>query len=152
MDTTQAMLDHIRDIVNPGSTIQLATNDPSFTQSQHIRSVMLINGSRDINTQGYVQSIRLIFAEQGNTRLQRTDNRFTIESTTISTADGVFETTFLIKNTYDFESYTKGDKVTELSLGGQILKLPDGLSEYMASGTGVAQVFEYHAQWTINWR
>ena len=152
MDTTQAMLDHIRDIVNPGSTIQLATNDPSFTQSQHIRSVMLINGSRDINTQGYVQSIRLIFAEQGNTRLQRTDNRFTIESTTISTADGVFETTFLIKNTYDFESYTKGDKVTELSLGGQILILPDGLSEYMASGTGVAQVFEYHAQWTINWR
>ena len=149
-DTTTAMMEHIRDQVSSGVPPgQLATNDSSFRQSEHIRSVMLINGSRDIDTQGYVLSDGLVFAEQGNRRLQNADNRFVIKSTSTQTADGGFETTFTVTNTYDFESYAVGNKVTRIPLGDVSLELPDGLSEYMDSGLGIAEVFEYSADWTL---
>ena len=151
-DTTSAMLEHIRDQENSGYPVgTLSTRDLSFRNSEHIRSVMLINGSRDIDSQGYVKSDGLVVVEQGNPRLQQADNRFTITSNTIHTADGAFETTFSVANTYDFETYAEGSKVTELQLGAGSLRIPDGLSEYMDSGLGIAQPFDYEAQWIVRW-
>lgn len=113
---------------------------------------MLINGSRDISSQGCVQSDGLVVAEQGNERLQRSDNRFTITSNTVRIAGGTYETTFLVANRYDFESYEKGTKVTSLFIGSETLSIPDGLSEYMDSGLGIAKPFDYVAQWAVSWR
>lgn len=154
-DTTEAMQAHIRDLADNGAAFEsLSTSDSSFRQSEHIRDVMRINGSRDIATEGYVQSDGLVFAEQGNERLQNADNRFFIESSTVRTSNGGFETTYTVSNVYDFEPYSKGDKYTELWLNeeGLSVRIPDGLSEYMDSGLNIAKVFDYHAQWTVSWR
>ncbi|MES9940204.1 MAG: hypothetical protein ABW104_14070 [Candidatus Thiodiazotropha sp. 6PLUC2] len=58
-----------------------------------------------------------------------------------------------IDNVYDFEPYSKGSKISDLFLNESlILKLPDGLSEYMDSGLRIAEPFNYHAKWTEVWR
>ncbi len=154
-DTTTAMQAHISDLAANGEAFEtLSTSDASFLQSEHIRDVMRVNDSRDIAAQGYVSSDGLVVAEQGNERLQKADNRFHIESSTIRTESGGFETTFTVSNVYDFEPYAKGDKFTELWLDrgeGLFVRLPDGLSEYMDSGLAIAEAFEYHAQWTLSW-
>jgi hypothetical protein len=114
---------------------------------------MRINGSREIGTEGYVLSDGLMFAEQKNERLQRADNRFYLKADTIKLSNGDFQTTWRVDNIYDFEPYSKSDKVTSLGLNNNMsLKLPDGLSEYMDSGLGVAKPFDYHAEWTEVWR
>ncbi len=157
-DTTVAMQSHIRDLAANGESFaKLSTADLSFRQSSHFSDVMLINGSRDIGTQGYVQSNGLVFAEQDNSRLKNTDNRFYIQSVTEQTADGEFITTFRVENKYDFVPYsgsTEEDErnITSLRLSPEItIELPDGLSEYMASNLGIANVFDYYAEWTIRW-
>ncbi|MES9977773.1 MAG: hypothetical protein ABW107_03380 [Candidatus Thiodiazotropha sp. 6PLUC5] len=51
------------------------------------------------------------------------------------------------------EPYSKGSKISDLFLNESlILKLPDGLSEYMDSGLRIAEPFNYHAKWTEVWR
>ena len=47
------------------------------------------------------------------------------------------------------ESYVVGNKVARIPLGDVSLELPEGLSEYMDSGLGIAEVFEYSADWTL---
>ena len=42
-----------------------------------------------------------------------------------------------------------GNKVARIPLGDVSLELPEGLSEYMDSGLGIAEVFEYSADWTL---
>jgi hypothetical protein len=153
-DTMDAMKSHIRELAeNKQSFHSLKTNDANFKNSQHLRPLMMINGSRDKDTEGYVRSDGLIYAEQNNHRLQKADNRFYLQADTIQLSNGDFQTTWRVDNTYDFEPYSKGDKVTTLPLDKNLkLNLPDGLSEYMDSGLGIAVPFKYHAKWTEVWR
>ncbi len=58
-----------------------------------------------------------------------------------------------VYNRYDFEPFAKSDKFTDLPFdNGKVLLLPDGLSEYMDSGLGIAKPFKYEARWTEIWR
>jgi hypothetical protein len=42
---------------------------------------------------------------------------------------------------------------TNIPLGSNILRVPDGLSEYLThSRVGVARVFDYSTQWSESWR
>jgi|GEM_PF-2510177 len=153
-DSTEAMKSHIQDLEAAGLPFEkVSTDSQSFVDSPQIKSVMSINGSRSASTDGYVRSDGLVFAEQNNNRLQKADNRFTIDATTTQAPDGTFETTFRVENTYDFEPYSVGDKYTEIPVtSDSSLTIDDGLSEYMASGEGgVANTFEYHAEWTETW-
>jgi len=153
-DTTSAMKSHIRDLAADGQPFDtLSTTSPSFVDSPQIKSVMSVNGSRSASTQGYVRSDGLVFSEQSNQRLQKTDNRFTIDATTTQAPDGTFETTFRVDNRYDFEPYSKSDKYTEIPVTEDItLSIDDGLSEYIDTGVGVADAFDYHAEWTVTWQ
>jgi hypothetical protein len=152
-DTIQAMKSYIRDISNKnGHFFSLKTDNPYFRRSKHFKPLMLINGSRNITTQGYVESSGRIFADQGNLRLKYADNRFFLASKTTYSAKNKFHTWWSVENRYDFEPFSKGNKISNLYLSkDNILKLPDGLSEYMDSGLGIAKPFPYGAKWSEQW-
>ena len=154
LDTTEAMQSHIQDLEANGLPFeQVSTSSPSFVDSPQIRTVMSVNGSRSAMTDGYVRSDGLVFAEQANHRLQKADNRFTIDASTTMTPDGTFETTYRVENRYDFEPYSVSDKYTEIPVTENVnLTVDDGLSEYMDSGADVADAFDYHAEWTVRWQ
>jgi len=76
-DTRKAMKLYIRALAERNEYFfMLKTNDSKFRQSKHYKPLMLINGSRNKQTQGYVHSSGLIYAEYNNQRLQKSDNRF----------------------------------------------------------------------------
>jgi hypothetical protein len=56
-----------------------------------------------------------------------------------------------VKNKHDFEPFSV-NHVTHIPLSDKILKVPDGLSEYISQKhIGIAQVFYYEARWSENW-
>jgi hypothetical protein len=82
----------------------------------------------------------VVRAEQNNQRPQKADNRFVIQAETTKLDNSGFQTTWRVNNVYDFEPYLKSDKFTNLPLNhNMILKLADGLSEYMDSGLGIVK-------------
>ncbi|MBL1433711.1 MAG: hypothetical protein COB94_009780 [Gammaproteobacteria bacterium] len=153
-DTIQAMKLYIKELAGRQEYFfNLKTNDPKFRQSPHFKPLMLINGSRNIDTQGYVESVGRIFAEQFNQRLQKADHRFYLEASTQKFTKESFHTFWSVNNRYDFEPFAKGDKITNLPLSNsKTLLLPDGLSEYMDSGLDLAKPFNYQAEWTEIWK
>jgi hypothetical protein len=112
---------------------------------------------RNKNTQGYAESNGLLFAEQNNERLQKSDNRFYLEGINSKMGDKKVFTRWFIENTYDFKSYgyqasEKKNYITEIKLNPPIyiLKLPDGLSHYMTK-LGIAKEYEYRSEWSEIW-
>ncbi len=64
-----------------------------------------------------------------------------------------YHTGWSVSNRYDFEPFSKSDKFTDLPFShGKTLLLPDGLSEYMDSGLGIAKPFDYSAAWSEQWK
>lgn len=153
-DTMQAIRLFIKELAsNNENFFIIKTSNPKLRNSKYFKPLMLINGSRNRNTQGYVESGGRMFAEQSNFRLKNSDNRFFLQANTTMAKKGTFNTIWSVANRYDFEPFSKGDKVTELPLNSNhVLLLPDGLSEYMDSGLRIAKPFEYAAQWTEAWK
>lgn len=99
----------------------------------------------------------LLFAEQNNERLQKSDNRFYLECINSKMGDKKVFTRWFIENTYDFKSFEyqaseKKNYITAIKLKPPIytLKLPDGLSHYMTK-LGIAKEFEYRSEWGEIW-
>ncbi len=66
-DTMQAMKLHIKDLACGNEYFfTLKSDGLKFRRSKHFKSLMLINGSRNPITQGYVHSLGLIYAEDNN--------------------------------------------------------------------------------------
>jgi hypothetical protein len=153
-DTMKAMKLYIKELASKnGYFFTLKTDDPNFRRSKYFRPLMLINGSRHKGTQGYVFSDGTIFAEDQNQRLKKADHRFKLKADSTKQARDSFFTSWSVENRYDFESFSKGDKFTNLPFSnGKVLLLPDGLSEYMDSGLGIAKPFDYKAIWTEVWK
>lgn len=95
-----------------------------------------------------------LLVEQSNQRLNNADHRFMIEvHTTISKtkSKSVFFSKWTINSVYDFESFSSKDYVTDIPLSGNsVLKLPDGLSQYLTT-IGVAKDFIYYSEWIETW-
>ena len=131
----------------------LRTDDLKFRHSEHFRQLMRINSSRNTATQGYIKSNGVIFTESNHKRLKYADNRFILKANTTKFTKNSFRTSWSVGNRYDFESFTKSDKYSEIPLtNDKILVLPDGLSEYMDSGLKIAKPFEYAAEWSETWK
>ena len=76
-DTIQAMKSYIRDLANRNKNyFIIKTIDIKFRSSKYFKPLMLINGSRNRHSQGYVFSDGIIFAENNNQRLKKADHRF----------------------------------------------------------------------------
>jgi len=153
-DTIVAMKAYIIDLANRNEYFfTLKSDDPKFKRSLHFKPLMLINGSRNKNTQGYVYSDGTLFAEGNNQRLKKSDHRFYLKATSNRQFKDNFVTTWSVDNRYDFEPFSRGDKYTDLPFpNGKTLLLPDGLSEYMDTGLGIAKAFNYSANWTEIWK
>lgn len=153
-DTIKALKSYILETAGRNEYFfTLVSNEPKFRRSKYFKPLMLINGSRNRHTQGYVHSSGLIYAEDNNERLQKADNRFFLNATTNNSNGNGFHTRWSVKNRYDFEPFSESDKFTDLDFGnGKALLLPDGLSEYMDSGLGIAKPFEYSATWLEVWK
>jgi len=151
-DTMAAMKVYIKDLDKGRLPLHIVkTTDLNFRKSKPFRSVMLIDGSRNKETQGYVKSNGSVHAEQSNKRLKNADHRFVVQAMTRKTQHG-FTTVWSVNNRYDFEPFSTSEdnKYTEIPLN-PILILPDGLSEYMDSGLNIAKPFNYAAKWTEFW-
>jgi len=153
-DTIQVMKLYIKELAsNNENFFVLKTNNARLRSSQYFKSIMLINGSRNKFSQGYVHSSGLIYTEASNSRLKYADNRFYLEANTTKLTKDNFNTIWSVKNIYDFEPFSKGDKVSKLPLNtDKVLELPDGLSEYMDSGLNIAKPYRYEAKWTEVWK
>jgi len=152
-DTMQAIKAYIEELADENKYFfTIKTDDPKFRRSKHFKSLMLIDGSRDIDTEGYVFSNGTIFAEDRNQRLKKADHRFILTASTSKQVKNTFHTWWSVENRYDFEPFQKSDKITDLPFkNGKVLLLPDGLSEYMDSGLSIAKPFNYSAQWSEKW-
>jgi hypothetical protein len=127
----------------------LKSTDSSFRQSSTFR--LFRSKARIQSTQGALLDSGGLLAEQNNTRLKNADNRFILQSSTKLLSDGRFYTKWFVLSTYDFEPFHVGH-VTHIPLSDKILKVPDGLSEYLTHGhIGVAKVFDYEAVWFETW-
>ncbi len=153
-DTMKAMKAYIRDLAKRNEYFfSLKTDNPKFRRSQHFKSLMRINSSRNVDTQGYVKSNGVIFVESNHKRLKYADNRFLLQSNTTMPQKYSFNTKWSVGNRYDFESFAKSDKYSEIPLTtDKILTLPDGLSEYMDSTLKIAKPFAYAATWSEMWK
>ncbi len=152
-DTMRAMKAYTKDLASRNEYFfTLKTDDPKFRRSQHFKPLMLVNGSRNINTQGYVESSGRMYADQSNSRLKYADNRFYLTANTAKQTKNNFHTWWLVENRYDFEPFSKGEKISKIPLSDKhILQLPDGLSEYMDTGLGIAKPYIYSAKWSERW-
>lgn len=91
-------------------------------------------------------------------RLKYADNRFILTSETKSLGGGTFETTWRVDNSYDFEDFAGSaknwksvSKWSEFPVHGQKVIIYDGLSRYLVT-LGMAEEFDYFAQWTTTWK
>jgi hypothetical protein len=152
-DTIKAMKLYIKELASKnGYFFTLKTGDLKLIHSQHFKKLMLINSSRNIDSQGYVKSNGVIFSEADNQRLKYADNRFILNANTTKLSKDKFQTWWSVNNRYDFEPFEKSDKYSELPLKeNKILKLPDGLSKYMDTGLKIAKPFDYVAKWNEIW-
>ncbi len=152
-DTMKAMKAYIKDLAKRNEYFfSLKTDNPKFRRSQYFKPLMLINDSRNIMTEGYVESSGRMYTEQNNFRLRYADNRFYLIANTSEPIKNNFHTRWSVKNRYDFEPFSKDNKISKFSLNeGKTLHLPDGLSEYMDSGLGIAKPFIYSATWSEKW-
>jgi hypothetical protein len=125
-------------IDRPFRNSDLASPLKSRSRSQQAKGMLLENG--------------VLLTEQINQRLKNADNRFFLQSQTTFLSSNKFLTRWLVESTYDFEPFRVGH-VTDIPLGtGRILKVPDGLSEYLThANIGVAAAFDYSASWFENW-
>lgn len=148
-NTKAAIKEYITELVKKKQSFNHIRSDHfGFRNSRHFGK--LLRGRRNPTTQGYLINSGLIYAEQANQRLQKADNRFYLDVKNTLIFSKVLKSHWRVDNTYDFEPFSTG-KWTELPLAkGKILKLPDGLSQYVTV-LNIAKEFKYWAEWDETW-
>lgn len=149
-ETQAAMKKYLADGWKAGAGPQLLRSTaPAFTRSNHAKA--LKDARRDQQRQGALLVQGVLLAEQNNARLKNADNRFELQSLTHEVRPGHFHTRWSVESRYDFEPFHVGH-VTHIPLGSNVLKLPDGLCEYLTHPRiDVAKAFNYSAAWTETW-
>lgn len=152
-DTREALKRYIKFLSEKKKAfVFIKSSDPQFLASPYA-SVLNVH-KRNIFNQGYLLKDGSLLVEQSNQRLKNADHRFMIEvHTTISKpkSKSVFFSKWTINSVYDFESFSSKDYVTDIPLSGNsVLKLPDGLSQYLTT-IGVAKDFIYYSEWIETW-
>ena len=112
---------------------------------------MSCTGGRSIDTQGMILGTGYLLTEQNNARLKNANNRFVLAAQSTKQNEHQLLSVWSVSDIYEFEPFEKASFVTNIPLGSQILKLPDGLSQYMRVLSS-AKVFEYVASWNEVWR
>jgi len=147
-DTMLAMKEYIKDKASKNIPFVLAkSSDVAFYKSKHASHLM--RGKRSQGSQGHIFNNGVLMAEQSNGRLMKADNRFYLNVTTTK-GHSHFMSRWSVESIYDFESFQK-NYITHIPLSGKVLKLPDGLSQYLVT-IGVAKDFKYIAQWGELWK
>jgi hypothetical protein len=150
-DTCVALKAHVRKQLAGRRDIGMVrSSDPGFIYSPGGRQ--LARGPlRSVQRQGYIRPEGILVAEQGNLRLKNADNRFALVAYTTILDSGELHTRWRVDSRYDFEPFDKADYVTNIPLSdSQVLKLPDGLSQYMTV-LKIAEEFPYFAEWIERW-
>lgn len=148
-DTQAAMKKHIQEqlIGSKGSVLTLHSADGVLLKRKEFMALM--DKSRNLETQGRMLVGGWLLTEQGNQRLQKANNRFQLGSTS-QVSDKNISTTWRVDDDYVFEPFAKG-YYTDLHLRDKmVLRMPDGLSEYMTR-IGIAKAFKHYAEWTELW-
>jgi hypothetical protein len=102
-------------------------------------------------TEGKMKSDGVLEAAQDDQRLHNADGHFYLQSVSALLKDGLIETIWFVESFYDFEPFESKDYYTDILLGSNVVRLPDGLSEYMTR-IGVAKAFWYKAEWKEVWK
>jgi hypothetical protein len=148
-DGAVAMKAYIREQHALKKSIQsLNSADPRFLRSKHAHALQ--KPFRDQYTQGVILPDGALQAEQNNRRLHYSDNRFHLGALTHQARQG-FVTRWSVNSLYDFEPYPSQYYTVIPVPNAGMLKLPDGLSNYMEK-LGIAKRFWYMAEWSEPWR
>ncbi|MCP3931734.1 MAG: hypothetical protein GY705_21875 [Bacteroidetes bacterium] len=155
-DTIALMKKYIAGLTKDKKHYQhITSGDVGFYSKPFFSNLRLYKRNED--TQGYADNSGLLFAEQGNERLQKSDNRFYLECINSKMGDKKISTRWFVENIYDFKSFgfqaaKKKIYVTDIPLKRPefVLKLPDGLSYHMTK-IGIAKEFEYRSEWSEIW-
>lgn len=116
-----------------GSSQALMKNPKAWAQGQWDGATGWVAKTWDAGWEGNVQSATGIGAHDG-------------PAPSTAALDADYVVTWRVDSRYDFEPFPTTD-VTHLPLGqGLILKLPDGLSEYLTR-IGVAKAFDHYSEW-----
>lgn len=131
------------------SVALLRSTDHAFAHSPQGRALSKYGG-RNVDTQGYLVD-GVLLAEQFNSRLKNTDNRFVLTAYSSALGQGKMITRWRVESKYDFEPLASASYYTNIPLAaGLVLRLPDGLSHYMTV-LGIAAEFAYWAEWNDFW-
>jgi hypothetical protein len=150
-DTSEAIKDYIRQqIAQRANFAMVRSSDPGFLHSPQGRRVSRAYG-RDVQKQGYVLSDGNLLTEQSNARLKNANNRFILAAQNTTQDAKTVSTRWSVDDRYEFEPFEKSNFVTDIPLSStQVLKVPDGLSQYMTV-LKIASVFDYWAAWKETW-
>jgi hypothetical protein len=150
-DAMTAMKDFIRKRIvarKPFSSIR--SDNAEFRASPQFRQISRLAG-RSVAVQGYALVEGSLLAEQNNSRLKNTDNRFYLQAHSLLFSELNMHTRWRVDSHYDFESFERADYYTNIVLAdGMILRVPDGLSHHMTV-LGIAHDFPYGAEWNESW-
>jgi len=150
-DTSECIKDYVRQLIARKAAFgMMRSSDPGFLHSPLSRRVSRTSG-RDLQRQGYLLNDGNLLTEQRNERLKNANNRFILVAQCAKLKDGTMHTRWSVDDRYTFEPFERADFYTNIHLSpSQVLKLPDGLSQYMTV-LGVANEFAYSADWTETW-
>jgi hypothetical protein len=116
----------------------------------------------DVVTRGQVLEGGVLLAEQQNARLKYANHRFVLRSKSLALRlqgkghEVAVVTTWRVEDSWDYSSFSEQRRlgrndVTHLPVrGGKVLRLPDGLSQYLTH-EGLAQEFTFYSEWTERW-
>ena len=155
-DTIVLMKRYIVELIESKKPYQhITSGEIGFRSSSYFSNLRLYK--RNTKTLGYVDSSGLLYAEQENQRLQKSDNRFYLECINSKMGDKKVFTRWFVENIYDFKSFEyQASKnkfyVTDIPLKRPdfVLKFPDGLSYYMTK-LGISWEFPYRSEWSEIW-
>jgi hypothetical protein len=135
-------------------TLKTTSRGPVFLASRGAKALFKnAKPQRSQDTDGILLKEGVLQTEQDNSSLKNADNRFELKAHTAAKGNGVFVTTRSVDSKYDFEPFTKGNLWTAIPLYAGTLRLPDGLSWYMARPhIGIAKEFTYHTSWIERWQ
>ncbi len=128
------------------SFLHIRCDNAQFRSKPYAKKLLKMN----YRTEGKMKSNGVLEAAQNNQRLHKTDGHFYLQAISTLLSDKSIRTIWRVESKYDFEPFEKHDYYTNIPLGSSILKLPDGLSEYMTK-IGVAKAFWYKTEWPEVW-
>jgi hypothetical protein len=150
-DTMVLMKKYIAELIKDKKHFQhLNSGNIGFRSRPYFKDLKV--SKRNSFTLGYAGSDGLLYAEQKNQRIQKSDNRFYLECINSLMGSKKVYTRWFIENIYDFKPFKEKNYITEIELkpSGFVLKIPDGLSHYMTK-IGIAHEFPYRAEWSEIW-